>query len=60
MTESFKVFVEGNYVGDAPTLSDADRLSRQMANRMGLSGSVKVRVIDDRGQLRAMASIYVA
>lgn len=60
MTEVFKIFIEGNYAGDAPTLSDADRIARQMAYRMGYQGSVKVRVIDDRNQLRAMSSIYVS
>ena len=60
MSETFKIFIEGNYVGDAPTLSAADTIARQMAFRMGLQGSVKVRVIDDRNQVRAMSSIYVS
>ena len=58
--ETFKVFIEGNYAGDAPTLGEADRLARQMAFRMGFTGPVNIRVIDDKNQIRARASIYVS
>ena len=60
MAESFKVLLNGQYIGDANSVEDGRNLARMMANRMGLrGGNNKVEIFDSMGQRRGGGSIYV-
>ncbi len=55
-----KVIVEGNFVGEASNMSEADRIAHQMAYRLGYcGGNVKVKYIDERGQIVGSATLYI-
>lgn len=59
MSETFNVFVEGTFVGTAPTLPEANQVAKRMANRMGKVGSVNILITDDKNNRRQGGSIYV-
>lgn len=54
-----KVLVEGSYVGDARNIADGNTVAHQIAFKMGLSGSVHVKYIDEHGNTVGGGTIYV-
>lgn len=58
MTDTFKVFLDGNFVGTAPSISEGVTLAHTMANRLKLIGSVSYFIIDDKNNKRSQGSLY--
>ena len=58
---TIKVIVEGNFVGEANSTSEANTLAHRMAYRLGyVGGNIHVKYINNDGSLVGMSTIYVA
>ena len=53
--------MEGNFVGEANSMSEANTLARKMAYRLGyIGGNIQVKYVNNEGSLVGMASIYIS
>jgi len=60
MAETFKVLVEGQFVGTASSVSQGEQLAHQMAFRMGhRGGGIKMEIFDEQNNRRGGGTITV-
>jgi len=61
MAETFRVLVEGQFVGAATSVQEGMNIAHQLAYRMGRhGGGIKVEIFDDHGSRVGGGSIFVA
>jgi hypothetical protein len=57
-TELFNVFVDGVFAGTAVSLTEAQAVAKQFANRTGKVGSVNYLITDNKNNRRGGGSLY--